>query len=131
MIVTMRVDSLYYVWKIYVPRDERFSHIKFSDFLDYALKSLGQIVVPEINALFDKTLGEFDTFQDVMKLYEGGVKLPDGDKLKTIKECIPWEMLKELVRIDSEQFLKFPMPDVIKGNIISFCLTAFNLRSTF
>ncbi|KAL8100220.1 putative linoleate 9S-lipoxygenase 5 [Apium graveolens] len=99
---------------IYVPRDERFSHIKFSDFLAYALKSLGQIIVPEINALFDKTPGEFDTFQDVMKLYEGGIKLPDGDKLRTLKECIPWEMLRELVRTDGEQFLKFPMPDVIK-----------------
>lgn len=116
---------------IYVPRDERFSHIKFSDFLAYALKSLGQIIVPEINALFDKTPGEFDTFQDVMKLYEGGIKLPDGDKLRTLKECIPWEMLRELVRTDGEQFLKFPMPDVIKGNITSFCLTSLNLQSAF
>lgn len=112
---------------IYVPRDERFSHIKFSDFLAYALKSLGQIIVPEINSLFDKTPGEFETFQDVMKLYEGGIRLPDGDKLKTLKECIPWEMLRELVRSDGEQFLKFPMPDVIKGNITSFHLTSINL----
>lgn len=100
---------------IYVPRDERFSHIKFSDFPAYALKSLGQIIVPEIKALFDKTPHEFDTFQDVLNLYEGGIKLPD--KLTKFRESIPWEMLKELVRSDGEQLLKFPLPDVIKGNI--------------
>lgn len=92
---------------IYVPRDERLSHIKFSDFLAYALKSLGQIIVPEIKAIFDKTPHEFDTFQDVLNLYEGGIKLPAEHKL-------PWEMLKELVRSDGEQLLKFPLPDVIK-----------------
>lgn len=101
---------------IYVPRDERFSHIKFSDFLAYALKSLGQIIVPEIKGLFDKTPNEFETFQDVLNLYEGGIKLPEGQKLTKIREYIPWEMLKELIRSDGEQILKFPMPDVIKGN---------------
>ncbi|OWM74248.1 hypothetical protein CDL15_Pgr008562 [Punica granatum] len=99
---------------IYVPRDERFSHIKFSDFLAYALKSLGQVLVPEISSLFDKTFNEFDTFDDVLSLYEGGIKLPNGAKVRKLKASIPWEMLKELARDDGERFLKFPMPDVIK-----------------
>lgn len=101
---------------IYVPRDERFSHIKFSDFIAYAVKSLGQIIAPEIKAIFDRTPNEFDSFKDVFDLYEGGIELPDGQKLSKIRACIPWEMLKELVRSDGEQLLKFPMPDVIKGN---------------
>ncbi|KAL8105120.1 linoleate 9S-lipoxygenase 5-like isoform X2 [Apium graveolens] len=101
---------------IYVPRDERFSHIKFSDFIAYAVKSLGQIIAPEIKAIFDRTPNEFDSFKDVFDLYEGGIELPDGQKLSKIRECIPWEMLKELVRSDGEQLLKFPMPDVIKAD---------------
>ncbi|KAI9196245.1 hypothetical protein LWI28_022251 [Acer negundo] len=99
---------------IYVPRDERFSHIKFSDFLAYALKSLFQVLLPEITSLCDKTINEFDTFQDVHNLYEGGLKLPSRLTVSKLRAHIPWEMLKELVRNDGERFLKFPMPDVIK-----------------
>ncbi|CAO2821839.1 unnamed protein product [Amaranthus hypochondriacus] len=98
---------------IYVPKDERFGHLKFSDFLAYALKSLVQIILPELKSICDKTPNEFDSFNDVIKLYDGGFNLPDG-ALNQIKDRIPWEMLKELVRSDGEQFLKFPLPDVIK-----------------
>ncbi|XP_009344082.3 probable linoleate 9S-lipoxygenase 5 [Pyrus x bretschneideri] len=99
---------------IYVPRDERFGHVKFSDFLANGLKSLVQILLPELKSLCDKTINEFDTFDDVVNLYEGGIKLPNGPTLKKIRERIPWELLKELIRSDGERFLKFPMPDVIK-----------------
>ncbi|KAM7255771.1 hypothetical protein ACFE04_011512 [Oxalis oulophora] len=99
---------------IYVPRDERFSHIKFSDFLAYALKSLVQVLVPEVTSLCDKTINEFDSFEDVLNLYEGGIKLPSEQTLSKLRECIPWEILKELVRNDGERLLKFPIPEVIK-----------------
>ncbi|KAI3996077.1 hypothetical protein MKX01_007183 [Papaver californicum] len=98
---------------IYVPRDERFGHLKMSDFLAYALKSLVQVLVPEIKALCDSTPNEFDTFQDIFNLYEGGIQLPTGP-LNKIKDAIPFEMLKELVRTDGENLLKLPIPQVIK-----------------
>nr|WCQ76779.1 LOX3 [Salvia miltiorrhiza] len=99
----------------YVPSDERFSQVKFSDFIGYALKSLGQVIVPEIKALFDKTINEFDTFEDVLRLYEGGVRVPDdGHSLSKLRKCVPWELIRELLRSDGERFLKFPVPDVIK-----------------
>lgn len=94
--------------------------MKFSDFLAYAFKSLGQVLVPEIAAVFDKTFNEFDSFQDVLDLYEGGIKLPDGHSLEKIRKCIPWELVKELIRNDGERFLKFPMPSVIKGACFTF-----------
>ncbi|CAN6440379.1 unnamed protein product [Victoria cruziana] len=99
---------------IYVPRDERFGHLKMSDFLAYALKSIVQFLVPELEALFDKTPNEFDTFQDVLNLYEGGIRLPDCPALDKVKDMIPLEMIKELVRSDGERILKFPMPQVIQ-----------------
>ncbi|KAG6646021.1 hypothetical protein CIPAW_08G164200 [Carya illinoinensis] len=98
---------------IYVPRDERFGHLKMSDFLAYALKSIAQFIKPELESLFDSTPTEFDSFQDVIKLYEGGIKLPDG-VLENIKDNIPAEMLKEIFRTDGEGLLKYPMPQVIK-----------------
>ncbi|CAL9003385.1 unnamed protein product [Prunus brigantina] len=99
---------------IYVPRDERFGHLKLSDFLAYALKSIAQFIRPELEALFDKTPNEFDSFEDVLKLYEGGIPLPEG-LLKDIGDNIPAEMLKEIFRTDSAQLLRFPMPQVIKA----------------
>ncbi|WJZ88556.1 hypothetical protein VitviT2T_007841 [Vitis vinifera] len=99
---------------IYVPRDERFGHLKMLDFLAYALKSIVQFLLPEFEALCDSTPNEFDSFQDVLDLYEGGIKVPEGTLLDKIKDNIPLEMLKELVRTDGEHLFKFPMPQVIK-----------------
>ena len=52
---------------IYVPRDERFGHLKMSDFLAYALKSIVQFIIPELEDLTDRTHNEFDSFEDVLK----------------------------------------------------------------
>ncbi|KAK3418571.1 hypothetical protein EUGRSUZ_H04496 [Eucalyptus grandis] len=98
----------------YVPRDERFGHLKMSDFLAYAVKAVGQFLKPELESICDSTPNEFDYFQDVLNLYEGGIKLPDGPLLESLKEHIPLEMLKELVRTDGEGLLEYPMPQVIK-----------------
>ncbi|KAF3454480.1 hypothetical protein FNV43_RR04927 [Rhamnella rubrinervis] len=98
---------------IYVPRDERFGHLKMSDFLAYALKSIGQFLKPELEAVFDKTPNEFDSFEDVLKLYEGGIELPVS-LLENIRENIPGEILREIFRTDGERLLKFPVPQVIK-----------------
>ncbi|XP_024025452.1 probable linoleate 9S-lipoxygenase 5 [Morus notabilis] len=98
---------------IYVPRDERFGHLKLSDFLAFALKSVAQVITPELESVFDKTPSEFDSFQDVMDIYEGGIKLPE-DLLKHIREKIPAELLKEIFRTDGAQLLKYPLPQVVK-----------------
>lgn len=105
---------------VYVPRDERFGHLKMSDFLAYAIKSLSQSIKPALEHYFDQTRNEFDNFQEVLDLYEGGFKLPTA-VLDTIRQNIPFEMLKELFRSDGEQFLKFPVPHVIKG-IVHICV---------
>lgn len=100
---------------IYVPRDERFSQVKFSDFLAYAVKSLVQVLIPEIRSLFDKTVNEFDSFQDVLNIYEVGINGQNGGTHGTVRDCISWEFIRELAHSDVG-FHKFPMPDVIKEN---------------
>ncbi|GAB4855547.1 hypothetical protein Ancab_024167 [Ancistrocladus abbreviatus] len=99
---------------IYVPRDERFGHLKMADFVAYSLKSLVQVLIPELEALCDETPNEFDSLQDVLKLYEGGIKLPDNGLLNNIKENIHLEMLKQLLQTDGAPILKFPMPQIIE-----------------
>ncbi|KAJ7967915.1 Lipoxygenase [Quillaja saponaria] len=96
---------------IYVPRDERFGHQKMSDFIAYALKSIAQTLKPNLEVLFDHHK-EFNSFQDVLKLYEGGYNIPE-DLLEYIRENIPSEMIREILRTDGEQLFRLPMPQVI------------------
>ncbi|CAL0316564.1 unnamed protein product [Lupinus luteus] len=97
---------------IYVPRDERFGHLKMEDFLAYALKSVVQVLKPELGALFDNTPNEFDNFEDVLKLYGGGVKLPEGI-LTDVKDNVHKEVMKKIVRTNGKSLFKFPIPHVI------------------
>ncbi|KAF5184636.1 Lipoxygenase [Thalictrum thalictroides] len=98
---------------IYVPRDERFSHVKMSDFLAFGLKSIVQVLVREIKEFGNNTPNEFDTFQDELNLYEGVIKWPK-DLLDKLSDVVPLEMLKALLRTEGEPIAKFPMPQVIQ-----------------
>ncbi|KAK9054798.1 hypothetical protein SSX86_025877 [Deinandra increscens subsp. villosa] len=102
--------------KIYVPRDERFGHLKKSDFLAFGLEHVLKFLLPEFEALADDTLDEFDRFEDVMKLYNGGIKLPQGPLLDRILEKVPLQMLKKLIRSDGEGLSKYPTPQVIQAD---------------
>ncbi|KAF5952218.1 hypothetical protein HYC85_010162 [Camellia sinensis] len=99
---------------IYVPRDERFNHLKLSDAVGYGLKSLFQFLLPEFEAQFDKTPKEFETLEDVLKLYDGGIKLPDCHLLESPGKEIPDKKQKEIFRTDGERLFHFPVPQVIK-----------------
>jgi linoleate 9S-lipoxygenase len=103
------------ILNVYVPRDERFDHLKMSDVVAYALKIIAQFLKPELEAQFNRTPNDFDSLEDVLKLYDGGIELPKG-LLENIRESIPLETLKEIFRTDGQRLLKFPVPQVIKGN---------------
>nr|XP_007135514.1 hypothetical protein PHAVU_010G135700g [Phaseolus vulgaris]ESW07508.1 hypothetical protein PHAVU_010G135700g [Phaseolus vulgaris] len=99
--------------EVYVPRDENFGHLKSSDFLVYALKSLSQSVIPLLkSAIFELkvTSSEFKSFDDVRSLYEGGIKLPTD----ILSQISPLPALKEIFRTDGENTLQFPPPHVIR-----------------
>ncbi|XP_021852191.2 probable linoleate 9S-lipoxygenase 5 isoform X1 [Spinacia oleracea] len=99
---------------VYIPRDEKFSNTKLADFLGDTVKSLSHGVAGLLDAVVDMTPMEFDSFQDVLDMYEGGIKLPNNPLLGKIREDVPTEFLKSLVRTDGAHFLKYPMPDIIK-----------------
>ncbi|KAH6772502.1 lipoxygenase 1 [Perilla frutescens var. hirtella] len=101
---------------IYVPRDERFGHLKLSDFLGYGLKSIFQFLLPEFTDLCESISNEFESFDDALQIYEGGIKLPEGPLLKNIYDNVPLELLKEILPTDGEGLFKYPMPDVIQKN---------------
>lgn len=111
---------------IYVPRDERFGHVKKSDFLTSSLKSSLQTLLPAFKALCDNTPNEFNSFADVLNLYEGGIKLPEGPWLKAITDNISSEILKDILQTDGQGLLKYPTPQVIQGIYLYFYMIKNN-----
>ncbi|XP_047955083.1 probable linoleate 9S-lipoxygenase 5 isoform X2 [Salvia hispanica] len=99
---------------IYVPRDERFGHLKMSDFLGYGLKSVFQFLLPVLTDLCATLSNEFESFEDVLKIYEEGFKLPEGALLQNIYDNVPMELLNDVFHRDAKGFFKYPMPDIIK-----------------
>uniref|UniRef100_A0A804JKV1 Lipoxygenase n=1 Tax=Musa acuminata subsp. malaccensis TaxID=214687 RepID=A0A804JKV1_MUSAM len=100
---------------IYVPRDERFGHLKMGDFLTYAIKAISTGLLPTLQAIFDITPNEFDSFEEVLSLYENGLPVPQIPLLDELRQRIPFEMIRELLRTEKGQnFLKLPKPHVIQ-----------------
>jgi hypothetical protein len=107
-----------------VPRDERFGHIKKSDFYGYAIKALVNAVIPAIRTYVDLSPGEFDSFKDIMKLYEGGIQLPKIPALEDLRKQFPLELVKDVLPVGGDYLLKLPMPQIIKGRSIVSSLRA-------
>ncbi|CAN6287140.1 unnamed protein product [Urochloa humidicola] len=102
------------VEQIYVPRDERFGHLKMSDFLGYSIKAIAQGIVPAVRTYVDTTPGEFDSFQDILDLYEGGIKLPKIQALEDMRKLFPLQLVKDLLPAGGDYLLKLPIPQIIK-----------------
>ena len=100
--------------QFYVPRDECFNHVKKADFTTYLLKAISAGILPLARALFDTVSPrEFDDFQDMYKLYEGGLKIPDVPVMDLMFKVFP--PLKSISPSGGSYLLKMPMPHVI-GN---------------
>lgn len=95
---------------IYVPRDENFAPLKMTDFVGIALKVIVQLLVPELESLANISLNEFNSFEEILKIYEEGINLPND-----LLQRSTTHMLKEFIQSAGQQFLKYPMPQVIKG----------------
>lgn len=100
---------------IYVPKDENFGHVKMSDFVGHTLKAVSISIQPGLESIFDLSPNEIDKFKEVDDLFDKGFPIP-FNAFKTLTEDLTPPLFKALVRSDGERFLKFPTPQVVKGN---------------
>ncbi|CAN6287139.1 unnamed protein product [Urochloa humidicola] len=104
---------------IYVPRDERFGHLKMSDFLGYSLKAIVEAVIPTLKTFIDDTPKEFDSFEDILGLYERGPEAPNNPIIAEIRKKIHSQILKSILPNGShDHLLKMPLPDIIKSDVL-------------
>jgi linoleate 9S-lipoxygenase len=106
----------------YVPRDERFGHIKSADFLGYSIKALVGGIVPALKGYVGV---EFNSFNDIIRLYEGGIKVPDVPALREIRKQFPLQLIKDIMPVGGDFLLKLPMPKIIKGLLPYLTLIVF------
>jgi linoleate 9S-lipoxygenase len=88
------------------------------DFRGYALKAIVEAVLPLINTKVD--IGgvpeEFDSFEDILRLYELGPEAPNHPILAEIRKKIPSEFLRSLLPVGGhDDPLKMPLPHVIQS----------------
>ncbi|XP_066369570.1 probable linoleate 9S-lipoxygenase 4 [Miscanthus floridulus] len=103
---------------IYVPRDERFGHLKMSDFLGYSLKAIIEAVLPTLG-IIDDTPKEFDSFEDILGLYELGPEAPNNPLIAEVRKRIPSEFLRSILPNGSHDHpLKMPLPNIIKSDVL-------------
>ncbi|CAN6362945.1 unnamed protein product [Urochloa humidicola] len=103
---------------MYVPRDERMGHLKISDELGYSLKAIIEAILPTIgNFIDDTTTREFDSFEDILGLYELGPEAPNHPIIGEISKKIPSEFLKSILP-NVNKPLKMPLPDIIKSDVL-------------
>ncbi|KAJ1286609.1 hypothetical protein BS78_03G365300 [Paspalum vaginatum] len=96
---------------VYVPRDERFGHVKLADFLGYSIKAFVDGIVPALKGYIGL---EFNSFEDILQLYEGGIKLPDIPALEEVRKQFPLHLIKDLMPVGGDFILKLPKPKLIK-----------------
>ena len=106
---------LHKVRDIYIPRDEKFGHVKLSDFYGNAVKSLAQSIFGWLDSVFDETPLEFDSLDEVMGMHEGSIMLSDYPSLDKLRKTIPTKFLQVLFRSDGAALMSYPKPDIIKG----------------
>ncbi|XAR52603.1 Linoleate 9S-lipoxygenase [Bertholletia excelsa] len=97
---------------IYIPSDERFSYLKFADAVAYGLKSGFQFLFTELEAIIDTTPHEFDKIEDIFKLYDNGIKLPESSLLDSARKAIPLETIRNYLELmGSDSVCGFPQAE--------------------
>jgi linoleate 9S-lipoxygenase len=114
---------------IYVPRDEVFGHLKMTDFYGYTIKALVDGIIPAIRTYVDPFPDEFNSFQDVVMLYEGGIQLPDIPALDEMRNLFPLQLVKDLIPMGDDYILKLPKPQIIKGIVPKYAYSSLHLLS--
>ncbi|KAK1290588.1 putative linoleate 9S-lipoxygenase 5 [Acorus calamus] len=103
---------------LYVPPDDRFSPNKMSDFILESVKAILHFVVPEVKSLFNSNHGNFESFDQIIGLYEEERRTSDSENwlIKHLQPLLPKELFDVAIRASKANHLKFPLPQVIMEN---------------
>jgi linoleate 9S-lipoxygenase len=87
-----------------------------SDFIGYSVKALIEAVLPTLDTFIDDHPREFDSFEDILGLYETGPEAPNHPLIAAVREKIPSQFLRSILPNGAHDHpLKMPLPNVIRS----------------
>lgn len=103
----------------YVPPDERISPQKLSELVSNSIKASLHFLLPEAKSLFtNQSTGSFESFDEIRDLFTtSGSQILDGWAAEKLKSKVPPEIFKRITRASKENQTKFPLPQVIAGDV--------------
>lgn len=118
----------------YIPRDERFDQVKFSDFAADAVRGGSHNIIPTLKTAAGYGDREFNSFADIKSLYvstDSAVTGPldnlkpqraGGDELNALSNQDPLTFVHEYAFPSGSDtdHLTYPMPALIKGAFATF-----------
>lgn len=100
----------------YVPADERFSPVKFSEFITHSIAAIVHFLIPEAKSMFQDDPG-FKSFKQIYDLYaEPRHQILEGWLGDRLKKMVPKHIAEEFVRLSKNNPVKFQVPQIIAGN---------------
>lgn len=104
----------------YVPPDERFSHIKLSEFISNSIQAVVHFVIPELKSLFQGDLLNFESLDQIKKdfYYNERNQVFESMVMEKLKVLLPHDLFKKVSKMIKEKPIKFPVPQVIAGKQI-------------
>ncbi|XVF81301.1 hypothetical protein PTKIN_Ptkin15bG0144400 [Pterospermum kingtungense] len=106
----------------YVPPDERFSPKKLSEFIANAIQATAHSLLHEAKSLFHDS-STFDSFDEIQDLYaDNRSKVMKGMVTMSMKKLLPAELAKEINHVSKQDHIKFPLPQIIRGDELVWSL---------
>lgn len=104
----------------YVPPDERCSPKKLSEFIANAIQATAHFLLPEAKSL-PRDSSSFESFGDIRDLYSNNRRqaMRGTWVTKEVKKFLPAQLFKDVTHVIEEVDIKIPLPQIIRGDIIS------------
>lgn len=104
---------------MYVPPDERVSPQKLSELISNSIQASLHFILPEAKLLFtNASTGSFESFDEIRDLFTSSrSQVLEGWVADKLKSMLPPEIFKKITRASKENLTKFPLPQVIAGDV--------------
>ncbi|KAJ7561174.1 hypothetical protein O6H91_03G017100 [Diphasiastrum complanatum] len=124
-------ESLTFILEnIYIPRDERFSVVKNSDFVGDGLKAIVHTLIPALESFFQymsNNHDQFESLKEVKNLYDQGINLTGFLPISLPKAeqpflLSPFELINQLTDTTGgdPSLLRYPVPQVIANDELAW-----------
>lgn len=102
---------------IFVPPDEQLHPKKLLELLSNSIQSVVHFIIPETKSLIREDSGSFDSFNEILEVFSGNQgqqveKIPDE-----VRKMAPNKQLKRMIHARKTNQAKFPLPEIIAGNL--------------